>query len=258
MIMINKLIKLVCIVSVFGFSQAAKGSVPLDSASFDKVINKFKASIVKIDIQYPYGEKEDEFKKFAESMKNSHDILVGEVGVQDYGEYENKDLADRFGAKKEDFPVVKLFMGKDLDNPIDYPSDAEFNADKLKQFVREKTGIRIVLDKCLLQYDDFAIIFMTLKDKKDQEKVLKEAQGKLTSLAKDQDKKSADIYIKLMQKVIERGPKFIESEAVRVKNIMGGKLSQAKKDEMQARLNILQSFIITKNEPEKAESKSEL
>lgn len=37
MIMINKLIKLVCIVSVFGFSQAAKGSVPLDSASFDKV-----------------------------------------------------------------------------------------------------------------------------------------------------------------------------------------------------------------------------
>lgn len=99
---------------------------------------------------------------------------------------------------------------------------------------------------------------MTSKDKKDQEKVLKEAQGKLTSLTKDQDKKSADIYIKLMQKVIERGPKFIESEAVRVKNIMGGKLSQAKKDEMQARLNILQSFIITKSEPEKAKTKSEL
>ena len=111
------------------------------------------------------------------------------------------------------------------------------------EFFREKTGIRIILDKCLLDYDDFATKFMTSKDKKAQEKVLKEAQDKLSKLTKEQDKKSADIYIKLMQKVIERGSKFLESENVRVKNIMGGKLSQAKKDEMQVRLNILQSFI---------------
>lgn len=46
------------------------------------MISKFKASLVKFDITYPYGEKEDEYGKVAESARFSPDLLISEVGVQ--------------------------------------------------------------------------------------------------------------------------------------------------------------------------------
>lgn len=103
---------------------------------FVQVVKKFRATVVKFDIQYPYGEKHDEFGSLAASLKNNDDILVGEVGIQDYGENENQDLADKFNVKKDDFPVVKIFLSDDLDHPIDFPATEDFKADNLKNFVR--------------------------------------------------------------------------------------------------------------------------
>lgn len=109
---------------------------PLYSLYFSQVVSKFKATLVKFDIQYPYGEKHDEFGIVASSLKNNEDILIAEVGVQDYGDNENQDLADKYGVKKDDFPVVKLFLSKDLTKPIEFPLTQDFKADNLKHFVR--------------------------------------------------------------------------------------------------------------------------
>lgn len=46
------------------------------------MVSKFKAALVKFDITYPYGEKEDEYGKVAESARFSPDLLIAEVGVQ--------------------------------------------------------------------------------------------------------------------------------------------------------------------------------
>lgn len=65
--------------------------------------------MVKIDVAYPYGEKHDQFTKLSESLASNPDILVGAVGVKDYGDKENTDLAERFNVKKEQYPVLLLF-----------------------------------------------------------------------------------------------------------------------------------------------------
>lgn len=102
--------------------------------------------------------------------------------------------------------------------------------------------VRLVMDKCLPQFDELAEKFMAAETKEQMENILSEAKELSNSMSEESEKKSADVYIKMMQKVIERGTGFIASERERVKNIKEGKITTAKKEEMQGRLNILHSF----------------
>lgn len=221
-------------------TSALKGAIPLDSLTFDKVLEKFAVSLVKFDISYPYGEKEDEYGKIAEATRHTPDLLVAEVGVQDYGDKDNADLAERYNVKKDDFPVLKLFV-RGIAEPFTFQGD--FKSDNIKSFIKNHSAVRLVLDKCLQQFDDLASKFMG-SNAGEQAKILKEAQATAEKIAKESDKKSADVYVKMMQKVSERGAAFIASETERVKNIKSGKITDTKKTELQGRLNILQSFIV--------------
>ncbi|XP_077533539.1 endoplasmic reticulum protein 29-like protein wbl [Haemaphysalis longicornis] len=222
------------------YASNTKGSVQLLTSTFDKIIPKFKVSLVKFDVTYPYGDKHDEFVKVAEESQNTPDFLVAEVGVQDYGDKENADLAERFGVKKDDFPVLKLFMNGQ-EEPTTYKG--EFKADDIKAFVKKNSGIKLQLKHCLPQFDELAAKFMKEEDKTKQEAILADAKKLQEAAEKEADKKSADVYIKMMQKVLERGKAFIDSETERVKNIRNGKITPAKKEELQGRLNIIGSFV---------------
>ena len=66
--------------------------------------------------------------------------------------------------------------------------------------------------------------------------------------------KKADIYMKIMHKIISEGEVFIDKELKRVKKIMDdGKISDAKKKQLEQRINILKSFT-----RQKSKSKNEL
>ena len=182
--------------------------------------------------------------KFANEVKNTPDLLVAEIGVKDYGEKENEDLAQKYGVKKDDFPAVKLFLNGNLEKPIVF-DDKDFKVDNLKRFVTQKTNVKFLLDGCLAEFDDIAIKFAEKSTTKDQQKkLLEEAKKKETALTKEADKKSAKVYVKLMEKAVERGNIFFESENERVKNILSGKIADTKKSELQGRLNILNSFLL--------------
>lgn len=60
-----------------------------------QILPKFQSTLVKFDVAYPYGPKHDEYVKFAESVANVDSLLIAEVGVKDYGEKDNADLANR-------------------------------------------------------------------------------------------------------------------------------------------------------------------
>ncbi|KFM56949.1 Endoplasmic reticulum resident protein 29, partial [Stegodyphus mimosarum] len=199
-----------------GVGTGLKGAVSLDSWTFDKAISKFKAALVKFDITYPYGEKEDEYGKVAESARFSPDLLIAEVGVQDYGEKENSDIAERFDVSKDDFPVVKLFVQGESE-PLTYTGN--FKAAEIKNFIKQHSNVRLVLDKCLPQFDELAEKFMAADAKEERKKIFVEAKDLALSLSDDGEKKSGDVYVKMMQKVIERGVGFIASEKERIKNI---------------------------------------
>jgi len=73
----------------------------------------------------------------------------------------------------------------------------------------------------------------------DLEEAKKMADGEFVS-----DKK-AQIYVKIMQKVKDKGVSYVESELARVRKIMGGKITPEKAAEMNTKVTILSVFADT-------------
>jgi endoplasmic reticulum protein 29 len=90
----------------------------------------------------------------AEASHLVNDLLIAEVGIKDYGDFDNQEIANKFNVKKEDFPVLKLFVqGKD--KPIDY-GNKDFDADTIKKFIRSSSNVYIGLPGCLESFDGIA------------------------------------------------------------------------------------------------------
>ncbi|CAB3222131.1 unnamed protein product [Arctia plantaginis] len=244
-----------CIALFFPFAYQAStpsGSVDLDELSFDKITNKFEVSLIKFDVAFPYGDKHEAFIALAKDAKDVDDLLIAEVGVKDYGEKDNEQLAKKYGVSKENFPVVKLFI-KGKSEPISFDDSKGFNSDELRLFIRENTGIYLSLPGCVKELDSLAIEFMKEK-KDDRNKVLKKLE-KLQNELPAKDSVSGKIYKTIMQKVLEKGDDFVRSEYERVKKILNSKVSDEKKKELHKRINILMSFQLhdKQSKAEKAE-----
>ncbi len=66
---------------------------------FDKLVSHFCFALVKFDAAYPYGLRHEQFAKVAAEAGKFQDLLVGEVGIKDYGEKDNEELAERYDHK---------------------------------------------------------------------------------------------------------------------------------------------------------------
>ena len=60
----------------------------------------------------------------------------------------------------------------------------------------------------------------------------------------------AENYVKILKKIKSDGIAFVEKETERTKKMMDGKISEAKKKELQEKVNVLRSF--TKQDEAKA------
>ncbi len=93
---------LLCFAGTVSGSQSGincRGCTPLDSHTFDKLVSHFRFALVKFDAAYPYGLRHEQFAKVAAEAGKFQDLLVGEVGIKDYGEKDNEELAERYDHK---------------------------------------------------------------------------------------------------------------------------------------------------------------
>lgn len=164
----------ILIVSFAYQASTTSGSIELDELNFDKITNKFEVSLIKFDVAFPYGDKHEAFVALAKDSKDVEDLLIAEVGVKDYGEKDNEALAKKYGATKDKFPVVKLFV-KGKSEPIPFDDANGFTTDELRRFIRDNSGLYLSLPGCVKEFDKLAIQFM--KSKKDErKKILKKSE----------------------------------------------------------------------------------
>ena len=225
-----------------------KGCTPLDELNFDKVVKRFGATLVKFDTAYAYGDKHEEFGKVAKDLAEIEDVLTAEVGIKDYGEKDNSALGEKYGVKKEDFPVLFVFHKNKQTGEIEhhrFTDDDDFKADTIKTFIRQKTGIYLPLPGCIEEFDTLATRLLTAENAGEKGKVMAEAEKTFLAIPTESTKKAkADIYIKIMRKVVKEGNEFADKEMKRVKKVLKeGKIADAKKEGMEKRINVLRSFI---------------
>jgi hypothetical protein len=124
----------------------------------------------------------------------------------------------------------------------------------VRTFDRKETGIKIVLNNCLPDYDRLAEQFVQSEGSSiEQKKVMQSAADQLTQLS-EINRKSGQIYVKIMERMLDKGADFVQLEKERVTKILQGKLTTNKKKDLEGRLNILQSF----SRPLAEQSKSDL
>lgn len=242
-----------------GSAISCGGCVDLDEMNFDKTIVRFPYALVKLDIAFPYGEKHEAFAEFSKAAHLvTDDLLVATVGIKDYGELENKALGERYQVDEKKFPGIFLFKGK-VDDYVQFPAHLDVTLDNLKSFVSSNTELYIGRDGCLKEFNDAVRQYANQEDARQLE-LLEQLQQWQQQLQRPEEQQSAKVYLVYMRKIQEIGYGFVEEETKRLLRLKAGKVTTEKKAELQRKLNILETFRVSKltKETPAAAAKSEL
>merc|ERR1711920_1155417 len=157
---------------------------------------------------YSYGEEHDAWKEYAKAVgESAADLLSADVGVSEYGDKDNSDLAERFGEKTEEF----------------------------LRFAHEKAGAWIGLPGQIKELDELA---KELVESADKAAVIKKAEA----AAANSNEETAKYYVKVMQK-LGADAEFVTKEGTRLKRMMDdASVKASKKEQFGRRLNVLSSF----------------
>lgn len=180
-------------------TSACKGCVELDEITFRRVPLKFNYSLIKFDIAFPYGEKHEAYSQLALQLQTVpplvDDLLFGLVGIKDYGDKDNADLAVKYKIDDKAFPAILLF-NNELDKEIArFPLTLDITLDNLKNFLRENTRLYIGLPGCIYEFDKLVDGFTTF-NKLEKENAIQKALD-LTKLHKT-NQNYVRIYIFLL------------------------------------------------------------
>ncbi|XP_070500998.1 protein windbeutel [Chironomus tepperi] len=234
--------------SLINLTFCCPGCIDLDELTFVKTINKFRTALIKFDVAFPYGPNHEAYSAFSQAINNktlsgnSHpDVLIGTISVKDYGDFENKKIADKYDIKVESFPVIKLFIDHDLDNPIHFERGQEdITTEKLFLFLKEHSKVYIQAPGCNQKLDEMTDKFMIQKSQRPE--ILKQVEEVIGKIDCEEEKSLSKFYAVLMKGIIEKGDDFVNKQQERIAKLLKDKLSKKKVEELTKKLNILSSF----------------
>ena len=239
------------------FAANCRGCTTLDSLTFDKIISKFTTTLVKFDNHHAYtgGPEYKTYSQIALDLAEIDDLIVGEVELIDYDKKDNQDLAARYDIVKEQYsperqrPVLMLFQkdkatGGALQH-FKFSEEEDYDVDSIKHFIRQKSRISITLPGCIREFDLYAQMFLGSGNAGEKGKAMALAEKALLRFKHNGEEKfTADIYVKIMRKIVKDGNKFANIEMRRVKKLLsGGKQSDKKRMQLEQRINIIRSFM---------------
>lgn len=251
-------------------TNACKGCVELDEITFRRVPLKFNYSLIKFDIAFPYGDKHEAYSQLALQLQTVpplvDDLLFGLVGIKDYGDKDNADLARKYQIDEKAYPAILLF-NDNLDKEIArFPLTVDVTVDNLKNFLRENTRLYIGLPGCIYEFDKLVDSFTTFS-KLEKENILQKIVA-MSKLNKDNinyvsslgtifkqfsdrilfylnffQTTTANMYTLYIQKIIDKGEGFLKEESGRLEKLLKkGQISTNKKNELETKINVLKSF----------------
>ncbi|XP_046909098.2 protein windbeutel [Dermatophagoides farinae] len=264
------------------------GVIESDQLTFDLIASRFHYVLVKFDHLYAYGSNQDVFNQLAlDTMNNTgrEDIIFINLEVKDFDDHQCMDLVNRYGIEKKQFPAIRLFINAEQFNvekfktikPIEYPlqrnQSNRYQPDKiildptrLRLFLRQYTTIRLLLPNCTEYLDRVATEFVhTLNNGTfdEQNRII----DKMKMMAKQKLNNDDNLYgwkqlnqyifwMKYGQKHSDGGgdgnsAKVYDDQHERLKSILwneNGHISWTKRQQLQVRFNVLQSFRLTNDE----------
>jgi Endoplasmic reticulum protein ERp29, C-terminal domain len=143
------------------------------------------------------------------------------------------------------FSTVKLYLKGSTDG-IPFPSNIDYpNGVNIRRFVSKYTGITYRTAAGVPGFDRIAIKFVKAKTDEERKEILKEAMEAADAFDETENdlKLRAQEYVKVMKKVIEKGPTFISTEIGRLRGLLTNtKISDAKKGNLTLKLNMVYHF----------------
>lgn len=211
--------------------------IDLDSSNFDRIA-KDPSKDVLVEFYAPWcghcKSLAPVYEKVGQAFKSDPDCVVAKVDADAEG-----DLAQKYGVSG--YPTIKFFPrnnkdGEEYEGGRGEQDFIDFLNDKCKTHRTPGGGLKETAGT-LAGFEGFVKKFM--KNKANREEVLKAATG---AVDEQQEKKLAKYYVKTMERVLNKGDNFIAGEIDRLDRLLGGSLSEKKKDEFNMRKNILKQF----------------
>jgi len=179
------------------------------------------------------------YEKVATTYKGEANVVVAKLDADAH-----KDLATRYGVTG--FPTLKFFPKGSADKEAEAYNGGR-DGDALVAFLNEKSGAKRILGGRLTadagrlaDYDDYAKQFVAAGA--DKAAILKEAKGTVSILT-PAEVDSANLYIKVMEKIIEKGAGYPAAELKRLNTMIDGDgVSPSKKTAFMLRANVLAAF----------------
>ena len=175
------------------------------------------------------------YEKVAETYQGEKDLVIAEVNAD---EASNKGLAQKYGVSG--FPTLKWFPKANKEGE-EYNGGRE--AEDFIKFFSEKVGSKRVLGGALAEDAGTDAELNTLAAEYVTAVTGERAAVKARMVTRAAAvAESGALYLKVVASIEKKGDEYVTKEAERITKMLDGKLTVAKRDELQIRRNILRKF----------------